>query len=152
MGGYFDENHAAETEAVFLPPRVWDAAVRWPLKTADLRKASAVRGRRLPYLDSKVTFLSVGPRGITQAKSSPEKQNMVRAHDPKTSVLLAAWPGQYSQDVFVLDDLAAVKDAVGLGKVEVDAEDLRRLLAEFEGYMVRDEAIGARRRLRDAVR
>ncbi|GAA1632583.1 hypothetical protein [Actinoplanes couchii] len=80
--------------------------------------ASALRSTsanpEIPWLSEPVTLIHVGLDGsVAQAESETEKRRMLgTAHDE--DLLLAAWPGQWSQDVFVVDDLEAARLAVGL--------------------------------------
>jgi hypothetical protein len=68
-----------------------------------LRSTSAVSS--FPWLLRLVTLVRVTPDGvITQAKSDAEKRTMLGEADEQ-DLVLAAWPGEWSQDVFVVDDL-----------------------------------------------
>ena len=59
-----------------------------------------------------VTVLRVTPEGsITQAKGVGEKKAMVEAMDADDCVLVA-WTGQYSTDVFFLDDHRLLVEAL----------------------------------------
>ena len=70
-----------------------------------LRKAS--EQEHFPYLAGTVTFIriSVTDNVIQQAKTKAQKLAMV-ASAKENDILLAAWPGQWSQDIFVLDNRA----------------------------------------------
>jgi hypothetical protein len=70
-----------------------------------LRKAS--EQKQFPYLAGTVTFIriSVADNVIQQAKTKTQKRAMVEAAK-EDDILLAAWPGQWSQDIFILDDRA----------------------------------------------
>jgi hypothetical protein len=75
-----------------------------------LRQASAQD--RFPYRERHVTFLRLAVDGnVTQAKGITEKRAML-ADLHSDDLLLAAWTGNYSTDIFVLDDSAAVRDAL----------------------------------------
>ncbi len=68
----------------------------------------------LPWLARLVTLVRVTANGVvTQAKSDAEKRAMLSAADDR-DLLLAAWPGEWSQDIFVVDDLQAARLALGL--------------------------------------
>jgi len=67
-----------------------------------------------PWLDRRVTLVRVTPGGaVTQAKSDGEKRAMLGNADDD-DLLLAAWPGEWSQDVFVVDDLKGARASLGL--------------------------------------
>ena len=52
-----------------------------------------------------------GEGDVTQAKGITEKRAMLV--DLRTDdLLLAAWTGSYSTDIFVLDDIVAARDAL----------------------------------------
>lgn len=59
-----------------------------------------------------MTFLRVSADGdVAQAKGITEKRAML-ADLQSDDLLLAVWTGNYSTDIFVLDDRAAVRDAL----------------------------------------
>jgi hypothetical protein len=67
-----------------------------------------------PWLVKLVTLVRVTPDGVvTQAKSDAEKCTMLGEADEQ-DLVLAAWPGEWSQDVFVVDDLNGARASVGL--------------------------------------
>lgn len=75
-----------------------------------LRHASGQE--RFPYRERHVTFLRVSSDGtVTQAKAIGEKRTMLAELHPD-DLLLAAWTGNYSTDIFVLDDREAVAAAL----------------------------------------
>jgi hypothetical protein len=77
-----------------------------------LRRTSAAES--FPWLARLVTLVRVGRDGVaSQAKTDAEKRAMLGGADDG-DLLLAAWPGEWSQDVFVVDDLMAARLAVGL--------------------------------------
>ena len=77
-----------------------------------LRRASEVAA--FPWLIKLVTLVRITSDGVvTQAKSDAEKRNMLGEAD-EHDLLLAAWPGEWSQDVFVVDDLKSARVSVGL--------------------------------------
>ena len=80
-------------------------------RAGSLRHASAQEG--FPYRERHVTFLRVSGQGeITQAKTVTDKRTMF-AELESDDLLLAARTGSYSIDIFVLDDLEAVRASVG---------------------------------------
>jgi hypothetical protein len=77
-----------------------------------LRSTSAVPS--FPWLLRLVTLVRVKPDGVvTQAKSDAEKRTMLGEAD-EHDLILAAWPGEWSQDVFVVGDLKGARVSVGL--------------------------------------
>jgi hypothetical protein len=82
-----------------------------------LRPTSAVES--FPWLVKLVTLVRVTPNGVvTQAKSDGEKRAMLGQADEQ-DLVLAAWPGEWSQDVFVVDDLKGARVSVGLPRHKV---------------------------------
>jgi len=78
--------------------------------TSHLRSASSAS--RLPWLGRSVTLLCVdSTRLVHQAKTDSEKRALLASATSKDLVLVA-WPGQWSQDIYVVDDLRAARAAV----------------------------------------
>ena len=75
------------------------------MDVSTLRKAS--KQEHFPYLANTVTFIrvSIVDNSIQQAKTKAQKRAMVLSAK-ESDILLAAWPGQWSQDIFHLDDRA----------------------------------------------
>jgi hypothetical protein len=83
-----------------------------------LRPTSAVES--FPWLVKLVTLVRVTPNGVvTQAKSDAEKRAMLGEAEEQ-DLVLAAWPGEWSQDVFVVDDLKRARVSVGLPRHKTD--------------------------------
>lgn len=77
-----------------------------------LRPTSSVQS--FPWLAKLVTLVRVTPNGVvTQAKGDAEKRAMLGEADEQ-DLVLAAWPGEWSQDVFVVVDLKGARVSVGL--------------------------------------
>lgn len=84
---------------------------------ARLRQTSSAES--LPWLARTVTLLRVGEDGVvTQAKTDSEKRAVLGAATGQ-ELLVVAWPGEWSQDLFVVDDLPAARLAVGLPRRRV---------------------------------
>ncbi|ANZ20928.1 hypothetical protein SNOUR_38500 [Streptomyces noursei ATCC 11455] len=79
---------------------------------SSLRRASSVEGR-FPWRGQTVTLIQINAKGIvTQATRITEKRALLAQAGPK-DLVLAAWPGQWSQDVFLVDDLKAAREEIG---------------------------------------
>jgi hypothetical protein len=77
-----------------------------------LRTTSGITS--FPWLVKLVTLIRVTADGVvTQAKSDAEKRAMLGKADER-DLVLAAWPGEWSQDVFIVDDLKGARVSVGL--------------------------------------
>jgi hypothetical protein len=74
-------------------------------------RSAAAAGKDFPY-DSRTTcYIEVDNDGsVTQGVDAQAYQRAVAG----TSRLFAVWPGDYSSDLFVIDDLDAYARAVGL--------------------------------------
>jgi uncharacterized membrane protein len=78
--------------------------------TSSLRNASSMS--RLPWLGRSVTLLCVDATGVVQqAKTDSEKRSLLAAAT-SGDLALVAWPGQWSQDIYVVDDPRAARAAV----------------------------------------
>ena len=78
--------------------------------TSNLRSVSGAA--RLPWLGRSVTLLCVDTTGVVyQAKTDSEKRSLLASATSKDLVLVG-WPGQWSQDIYVVDDLRAARAAV----------------------------------------
>lgn len=76
-----------------------------------LRQASDAP--HLPFRARHVTLVRIQPDGvISQAKGVEEKRAMLKALDD-ADCILAAWTGQYSTDVFFVDDRRALTEGIG---------------------------------------
>jgi len=85
----------------------WSVAVQ-----SSATGGSASSAARLPWLGRSVTLLRVDGTGIVeQAKSDSEKRALLATATSKDLVLVA-WPSQWSQDIYVVDDLRAARAAV----------------------------------------
>jgi hypothetical protein len=63
-------------------------------------------------LGRSVTLLRVDATGVVQqAKTDSEKRALLESATSKDLVLVA-WPGQWSQEIYVVDDLRAARAAV----------------------------------------
>ncbi len=85
----------------------------------DARLRTTSSAESLPWLAGTVTLLRIGADGlVTQAKTDAAKRAMLGAAE-ETDLLIVAWPGEWSQDLFVVDDLPAARLAVGLPRRRV---------------------------------
>ncbi|MGW7082201.1 hypothetical protein ACWGH2_01700 [Streptomyces sp. NPDC054871] len=79
---------------------------------SSLRRTSTVEDE-FPWRGQTVTLIRINAKGvITQATRITEKRAMLAQAEPK-DLVLAAWPGQWSQDVFLVDDLKAAREKLG---------------------------------------
>jgi hypothetical protein len=75
-----------------------------------LRQAS---NNPLPFRGREVTLVRLGADGyIEQAYTVADEQEVLRVLGREDG-LLAAWTGQYRTDVFWVDDVGAVREALG---------------------------------------
>lgn len=81
------------------------------MNVSTLRKAS--KQEHFPYLGRTVTFIRISfiDNVIQQAKTKTEKRSMIISAK-ESDILLAAWPGEWSQDIFLLDDRAKVLESL----------------------------------------
>ena len=78
--------------------------------TSNLRNASSAA--RLPWLGRSVSLLCVDTTGVVhQAKTDSEKRALL-ASATSRDLVLVAWPGQLSQEIYAVDDLRAARAAV----------------------------------------
>lgn len=80
--------------------------------TVTLRRTSEVE--HFPWNGNRVTLIKVCTKTytITQAKTRVQKREMVLGLLPD-EILLAAWPGNWSQDIFLIDNVQpAIRDLV----------------------------------------
>ncbi|MEU2620582.1 hypothetical protein ABZ642_21025 [Streptomyces sp. NPDC007157] len=79
---------------------------------SSLRRTSSVEGG-FPWRGQTITLLRIDAKGVvTQASRVTEKRTMLAQAGTK-DLIVAAWPGQWSQDVFMVDDLKAAREALG---------------------------------------
>jgi hypothetical protein len=84
--------------------------------TSSLRRTSL--SDELPWLDRLVTLVRISADGeVTQATTDRDKRAMIGTAGEQ-DLVLAAWPGQWSQDVFVVDDLSAARLSLGLPRYQ----------------------------------
>lgn len=82
-----------------------------------LRRTSAAES--FPWLSRLVTLIHIDQSGVvSQAKTDAEKRAVLGGAGDR-DLLLAAWPGEWSQDVFVVDDVVGARLAVGLPRKRV---------------------------------
>lgn len=84
--------------------------------------AASVPGySNIPFTSTIVTLIGL-ENGISYAKTVEEKHNMAFNYKH----ILVCWPGLYSQDIFYVDDLDALKKALGfIPKVEKTRKDIK---------------------------
>ncbi len=82
--------------------------------TANLRKTSDADNFPWRWQSAPLIKVSRKQRTISYAKNLGAKRELLETAD-RGDVILAAWPGEYSQDVFVVDDKLAALDALSAG-------------------------------------
>jgi hypothetical protein len=88
----------------------WQPVMLWDGGSEGLRLASQAP---IPWKSANVAMIRITRgRQITTANTITGKRQMLKAMTPG-DMLLAGWPGQYRQDVFVIDDLKAAGQALG---------------------------------------
>jgi hypothetical protein len=88
----------------------WQPVMQWDGGSEGLRLASQAP---VPWKSANVAMIRMTRgRQITTAHTITGKRQILRATVPG-DMLLACWPGQYRQDVFVVDDLKAAREALG---------------------------------------
>lgn len=84
---------------------------RFAAYTTSQRTTSSVA--HFPGADRLVTLVVVSASGhAAQATTLTGKRAVLRDATAR-DLVMAAWPGQWSQDVFVVDDLPAARAALG---------------------------------------
>ena len=84
--------------------------MQWDDGSDGLRLASQAP---VPWKSASVAVICIShDKRITVARTITGKRQMLQAVSPD-DMLLAGWPGQYRQDVFVVDDLKAAREALG---------------------------------------
>lgn len=66
-----------------------------------------------PWTDRDVTFIRINPNDhvICQAKTKAQKRDLILSALP-SDLLLAAWPGKWSQDIFLINDIKQARDVL----------------------------------------
>lgn len=90
----------------------WKPVMQWEGTGDGLRLASR---SPIPWGDRKVALTRIGRDGTVTAASTLTGKRAMLA-DPAGALILASWPGQYSQDVFVVDDPKEALDALTAAK------------------------------------
>jgi hypothetical protein len=91
------------------------------------RKASQVMDT-LPWESRLVALILIQDGTITFANGATEKREIARQAAAKGGTLLAAWPGQHSQDIFLVDDLEAACEYLELSAPKASALRTQRYL------------------------
>lgn len=77
-----------------------------------LRKTSDTKD--FPYTSRLVTFIHISANGTVTADHTLTGKRSMLTRAGQGDLLLAAWPGQHRQDVFMIDDQAAARKALGI--------------------------------------
>lgn len=89
-------------------------SIKPPTSTEGVRLRKASEAESIPWMDSRVTLLHIVPvpLRIKQAVTVEAKVNMLGEVIRTEGIVLACWPGEYRQDVFLVDDPAAVLETI----------------------------------------
>ena len=88
----------------------WKPVMQWETSLDGFRLASRAP---VPWKSPQVALIRVARGGeVTTARTLTGKRELLSAAMP-SDLVLAAWPGQYRQDVFLVDDRKAARNAVG---------------------------------------
>ncbi|MGH3403958.1 MAG: hypothetical protein ACRDRJ_15875 [Streptosporangiaceae bacterium] len=90
------------------------------LDVSQLRKTSAVA--EFPWHGITLIYISNG--AVRQATSLTEKRALLAAAEAEGGTLLAPWPGEYSTDVFAVDNLAEAIHLMGMSAAKAMQERL----------------------------
>lgn len=91
---------------------------RFPKDGGKPIKASVPGYDKIDWHKSTLTLIGLNPGGVVRyAKTTAEKKAM--AFD-NFKTILVCWPGVYSQDIFIVDDLNALRRALGFKKLSED--------------------------------
>ena len=87
-----------------------------------------------PYDSKRVCYILADSKGhISQIDHT--KTALQSAYDTVTggqAVLYAVWPGEYRSDLFIIDDLNAFADAVGIDREDDHIHDLEWKLSDYD--------------------
>jgi len=81
---------------------------------------SAKESNRFPYRMNTICYFEVDKNGNVSQVPHKNKSDLARVSEvykramDKTTTLYAVWPGQWSSDLFIIDDLDAFAKELGL--------------------------------------
>ena len=91
----------------------WQPVMQWEDGGDGLRLASKAP---LPWADRKVVITRITRDGQIRAARTLTGKRAIFAGAADTDLLLAAWPGNWGQDMYVIDDRKAAAAAVVPGR------------------------------------
>lgn len=101
---------------------------RFPRDGGKPVKASVPGYSKIPWSKGTLTLIAQTPDGkIQYAKTMEEKKNLAWSN---VDWILVCWPGQYSQDIFLIDDMKEFRRALGFKPV---AETVKPVVTDEEG-------------------
>lgn len=71
-----------------------------------------------PYDGQKVCYIVITETALGQARYMEEKREAVRLAREGKAIVLAAWPGQWRTDLFLVDDIEKLAEALGMKPVQ----------------------------------
>jgi hypothetical protein len=98
-------------ENINRTPPVEGRDVRFPINGGAPILASAPGYDVIPFTSDRLTLIGLGAdQPVTYAKTLKEKRAVLFSHP----IVLIAWPGKVSMDIFYIDDVDAARRALGL--------------------------------------
>lgn len=95
---------------------------------------SAKEQEWFPYDSKKTCYILVDNNGnISQVTHN--KAELKSAYDSvlgNKAVLYAVWPGQYSSNLFIIDDMNAFADAVGIYRADSHTHELEWKISDYD--------------------
>ena len=96
---------AGALEGLLPPdPDAWIGNYLRGNKLVEMRRTSEKKPGRFPFGDLRVPIILVGERTILIANGIEDKIRLLELAEENACILLAAWPGRMSQDIFLLDN------------------------------------------------
>ncbi len=92
------------TELLPDDPNAWIGNYLRGGKMIELRRTSEKKPGVFPFGEIKVPILLIGERTILIANGLADKIRLIELAEKNPCILLAAWPGRMSQDIFLLDN------------------------------------------------
>ena len=92
------------TELLSDDPNAWIGNYLRGGKMVDMRRTSEKKPDVFPFDDVRVPIILIAERIILIANGVADKIRLIELAEENACILLAAWPGRMSQDIFLLDN------------------------------------------------